>query len=83
MSGATVHFTGAGTCVIDANQAGNGSFATAAQVSQSVTTVSGFFVTTSTLSGATRGVPYNATAPRLLRRFLGQVEEADQALPRA
>ncbi len=54
-----VSFTAVGTCVIDANQAGNGTYATAAQVSQSLTSVAGFFVTTSSLPSATRGVPYS------------------------
>jgi hypothetical protein len=35
ISGATVSFTGVGPCVIDANQAGGGSYAAAAQVQQS------------------------------------------------
>ncbi|HTX10635.1 MAG TPA: polysaccharide deacetylase family protein [Solirubrobacteraceae bacterium] len=37
LSGATVSFTGAGTCVIDANQAGNAIYRPAAQVRQSLT----------------------------------------------
>jgi hypothetical protein len=36
LDGATVTFTGAGTCVIDANQAGNTDYEVAAQVQQSV-----------------------------------------------
>jgi hypothetical protein len=35
ISGATVSMTGAGTCVVNANQAGNASYAAAAQVQQS------------------------------------------------
>ncbi len=38
-SGATVTFTGAGTCVIDANQAGNTNYIAAPQVQQSITVV--------------------------------------------
>jgi hypothetical protein len=37
MSGPTVSYTGAGACVIDANQAGNGDYGAAAQVQRSVT----------------------------------------------
>jgi hypothetical protein len=37
ISGATVSFTGAGTCTIDANQAGNADYLSAPQVSQSFT----------------------------------------------
>jgi hypothetical protein len=37
LSGSTVTFTGAGTCVIDANQAGSATYNAASQVQQSVT----------------------------------------------
>jgi len=37
ISGTTVSFTGAGTCVVDANQAGNATYSAAPQVSQSIT----------------------------------------------
>jgi hypothetical protein len=37
LSGATVKFTGVGTCTIDANQAGNATYAPATQVQQSTT----------------------------------------------
>jgi len=37
LSGATVTFTGAGSCVIDANQAGNGAYLPAPQVQQHLT----------------------------------------------
>ena len=37
ISGATVSFTGAGTCVIDANQAGNATYSAAPQAQQSLT----------------------------------------------
>jgi hypothetical protein len=36
VSGTTVHFTAAGTCVVDANQAGNARYAAAPQVQQTV-----------------------------------------------
>ena len=39
--GATVSYTATGTCVIDANQAGNGDYSAAPQVSASITVVSG------------------------------------------
>jgi hypothetical protein len=58
LTGSLVHFTSNGTCVINANQAGNGTYATAAQVTQSLTTVSGTFITTSSLPAATRGQAY-------------------------
>ena len=37
MSGATLNYTAAGTCVVDANQAGNTTYAPATQVQQSIT----------------------------------------------
>ena len=37
VSGATVAYTGAGSCVIDANQAGNGSYSDAPQVQRTIT----------------------------------------------
>ena len=36
-NGSTLNYTGAGTCIVDANQAGNATYAAAAQVQQSVT----------------------------------------------
>ncbi len=39
MSGALVTFTGAGACVLDANQAGNGTYSPAPQVQQPITVV--------------------------------------------
>ena len=35
-NGSTVNYTGAGNCVIDANQAGGGGYAAAAQVQQTI-----------------------------------------------
>jgi len=37
VSGTTVHYAAAGKCVIDANQAGTGSYAAAPQVQQTIT----------------------------------------------
>ena len=37
MSGTTVTYTAAGSCVIDANQAGNGKYAAAPQVQRTIT----------------------------------------------
>src|SRR6185295_7675746 len=52
IAGSTVSFIGAGTCVIDANQAGNGGFNPAPQVQQS------FAVATSTQT-----ISFTSTAP--------------------
>jgi serine/threonine protein kinase len=41
VSGRTVTYTAAGSCVIDANQAGNGTYAAAVQVQQTITVASG------------------------------------------
>ena len=41
VAGSTVSFTGLGTCVIDANQAGNANYSAAPQVSQSATILPG------------------------------------------
>jgi hypothetical protein len=41
VSGSTVTYTAAGSCVIDANQAGNGTYAAAPQVQQMITVTSG------------------------------------------
>jgi hypothetical protein len=51
ISGTTVSFTAAGTCVIDANQAGNANYNAAPQVQQS------FTVTASTLTYKATGAP--------------------------
>ena len=60
VSGSTVSFVGAGTCTVDANQSGNGTFLAAAQVQQS------FAVTVASLSvqsiSFTSTVPAGATA---------------------
>ncbi|HEY2373579.1 MAG TPA: hypothetical protein VGH82_13740 [Gaiellaceae bacterium] len=55
ISGATVSFTGAGTCAVNAGQAGNASYAAAAQVQQS------FTVTTPSKSSQT--ITFTAPAP--------------------
>ncbi len=62
LSGSTVHFTGVGTCVIDANQAATAQYA-AGSASQSVTV--GYYVLatahpTVVLPGATPGASYSA-----------------------
>jgi hypothetical protein len=41
VAGSTVSYTAAGSCVIDANQAGNGTYAAAPQVQQMITVSSG------------------------------------------
>jgi hypothetical protein len=64
-NGATVNYTGAGTCVIDANQAGNATYAAAPQVQQSVTvtlpTVPPAFTSDSPATTGTAGTPYMYT----------------------
>jgi hypothetical protein len=55
VSGATVSIVGAGTCTIDANQAGNGAYQAAAQVQQS-------FVI-SAPSASTQSINFTSTAP--------------------
>ncbi len=52
IAGATVAFIGAGTCVIDANQAGNASYTAAPQVRQTFTVVR-----------ATQTISFTSTAP--------------------
>ncbi len=53
LSGGVVSFTGAGTCVIDANQGGNGSWNAATQVQQSITVVNLGFTSLATAATAT------------------------------
>jgi hypothetical protein len=70
LSGSTVSFKAAGTCVVDANQAGNASFSAAPQVQQSfmigaatvVLTAQAITFTSTAPSGATVGGTYTATA---------------------
>ena len=60
VSGSTVHFTGAGLCVIHADQAGSADYLAAPTASQTVYV--GFIFTTSPiLPPATRGASYNRT----------------------
>lgn len=58
IAGSTVSFIGTGTCVIDANQAGNANYATAAQVQQSFTVSA---ATTKTNQSITFNKPTNKT----------------------
>ena len=65
IAGSTVSFIGAGTCVIDANQAGNGSFYAAPQVQQSFTvkiaqTIT--FTSTAPAAAVYQGPTYTVTA---------------------
>ena len=41
VSGSTVTFTGPGTCIVDADQAGNASYSAAPQVQQTITVLAG------------------------------------------
>ena len=52
VSGATVTYTAAGQCVIDANQAGNGTYAAAPQVQQTIT-----------VNGIPQSISFTAPAP--------------------
>src|SRR5579875_2338007 len=66
ISGSTVSFIGAGTCVIDANQAGNADYLAAAQVQQSFSVAKAtqaITVTSTAPTSATAGGPtYTVTA---------------------
>ena len=60
--GTTVNYTGAGSCVIDASQAGNASYAAAPQVTQTITVNQApAFVIDSPPTAATAGQPYDYT----------------------
>jgi hypothetical protein len=57
-NGTTVNFTAAGTCVIDANQAGNTNYSAAPQVQPSITVVENHLVITSTaVDGSSSSTP--------------------------
>lgn len=66
ISGSTVTFASAGTCIVDANQAGNGDYLAAAQMQQSfpITKVNQTITFTSTAPAAATfgGATYTATA---------------------
>ncbi|HZP64731.1 MAG TPA: Ig-like domain repeat protein, partial [Rudaea sp.] len=66
ISGSTVSFIGAGTCVIDANQAGNANYNAAPQVQQSFTVGKGSqtisFTSTAPVGAAVAGPTYTVTA---------------------
>ena len=61
ISGATVSFTAVGTCVIDANQAGNGSFDPAPQAQQSFAVGKGSQTITFTSTAPTNATPGGPT----------------------
>lgn len=67
-SGATVTFVGAGTCVVDANQAGNSTYAPAPQATQSFTVTTTLqtqtitFTSTNPSPTTVGGTPYTPTA---------------------
>jgi|GEM_PF-1049315 len=66
ISGATVSFIGAGTCVINANQAGNANYNAAPQVQQSFTVSKAAqtitFTSTAPTAAKVAGATYNVTA---------------------
>ncbi len=66
ISGSTVTFIGAGTCVIDANQLGNGNYNAASQAQQSFVVGKGSqavtFTSTAPAAAAVGGTTYNVTA---------------------
>jgi len=62
LSGTKVTFTSAsGACVINANQAGNGSYSPAVQASETIPNGPSTVITTSSLPPATEGAAYSAT----------------------
>ncbi|HUQ05931.1 MAG TPA: hypothetical protein VM261_25690 [Kofleriaceae bacterium] len=66
IAGPTVSFIGAGTCLIDANQAGNADFEAAAQVQQTFTVGAGAqtitFTSTAPAAATVGGATYSVTA---------------------
>src|SRR3984885_1993628 len=60
LSAATVSFTGAGRCVLDANQAGNATYNDASQVQQAVTVAQAKTVVTMTFDGGYEDMITNA-----------------------
>ena len=66
IAGSTVSFIAVGTCVIDANQAGDGTFSAAAQVQQSFTVAKGSqtisYTSTAPAAAKYNGSPYTVTA---------------------
>ena len=65
VSGSTVSFNQPGSCVIDANQAGNGQYAPAPQAQQVIAVKEGqtiSFTSTPPREGLQGGIPYNVTA---------------------
>ncbi len=66
IAGSTVSFIGAGTCVIDANQAGNANYNAAPQVQQSFAVAKGnqtiSFTSTAPAAAQFNGSPYTVTA---------------------
>src|SRR4029077_10314153 len=66
ISGSTVSFIGAGTCVIDANQAGNANYNAAPQAQQSFAVGKGSqtisFTSTAPVGEVVGGPPYTVTA---------------------
>src|SRR5260370_4376236 len=66
ISGSTVSFIGAGTCVIDANQAGNGNYNAAPQAQQSFAVAKGdqtiTFTSTAPTNAHVNGPTYTVTA---------------------
>ena len=66
ISGSTVSFTGAGTCLVDANQAGNANYAAASQIQQSITVGKAsqtiVFTSTTPTHAAVGGATYAVTA---------------------
>jgi large repetitive protein len=58
-NGSIVSYAAAGSCVIDANQAGNASYAPAPQVSQTISVGPGLAITTTSLPDGQVGLQYN------------------------
>ena len=62
VSGATLNYTAAGTCVVDANQAGNTTYAPATQVQQSISVLTPQTITFTAPASGTVGTPATLTA---------------------
>ena len=76
ISGSTVTFIGAGTCAIDANQAGNSNFLAAAQTQQSFTVAKA----AATVTADNQTMPFGGTVPALTYKATGLVNGDNAAV---
>jgi uncharacterized protein YcfL len=70
-----VSFIGAGTCVINANQAGNENYKPAAQVQQSFTVTDQFFARVFIADEEVQGSPFGLTAGESIRRSFPGIDD--------